>query len=231
MQIVGVGPIANSYEPPAAAAISGGTVTNITGWQIHTFTASGTLTVTGSTATVEALVAAGGAPNSGQYGGGGAGKVDERSALSLPVGSYSITVGGPGSASSIGSTVIAPTGATGGMDVGGTSGNGNLGGGGSDSGYGHAGGGGGGAGGGGGGGNSDSNEGTDFGGNGGIGITSSISGSPVVYGAGGGGGGDTGGGAAGNGTPSSYAGGQGGVGGAPDPASAQQGIVIVRIAV
>jgi hypothetical protein len=46
-----------------SGSLSGGTVTNITGYEVHTFTASGTLTVTGGTATVEYLVAGGGGAN------------------------------------------------------------------------------------------------------------------------------------------------------------------------
>ena len=62
-------------------AAIGGTVTNIGGYRIHTFTSNGTLTVTGN-GNVEALVVAGGGgggssqTSSGGGGGGGARRVD-----------------------------------------------------------------------------------------------------------------------------------------------------------
>lgn len=111
MQVIGVGPIAAEVEPPAGPpAISGGTVTNITGYEVHTFTASGTLVVTGGTATVEYLCVAGGGGGIGN-GGGGAGGLLQGVSLSLSPGSYAITIGasstGQGSNSSIADLVVA----------------------------------------------------------------------------------------------------------------------------
>jgi hypothetical protein len=82
--------------PQVAGTISGGTVTNITGYEVHTFTASGTLTVTGGTATVEYLVAGGGGANglwSAEDAGAGGLLVGS---TALSAGSYAISVGAAG---------------------------------------------------------------------------------------------------------------------------------------
>jgi hypothetical protein len=80
---------------------TGGTITEVGGYKIHTFTASGTFTVNSGSATVEYLVVAGG--GSGGWvngsGGGGGGGVETGSATAVP-GSYTVTVGAGGPARS-----------------------------------------------------------------------------------------------------------------------------------
>jgi hypothetical protein len=201
---------------------TGGTVTSAGGFNIHTFTSSGTFTTGSSAVTVDALlVGAGGGGGSNGGGGGGGGGVIYNTSQSLSLSTpYTITVGTGGNAAAS-ATVTGSTGAnssfnastalggggaasrnaggaalsggSGGGGAGGvapqltagagTGGQGNSGGTGSgDLGCRSAGAGGGGAGGAGSGGIS------NVGGNGGIGISNSITGSAVFYGGGGGGG-------------------------------------------
>lgn len=223
---------------------TGGTITTDGSYTIHTFTSSGTFTVTSGSGDIAVLVVAGGG-NGGWAGGGGGGVVYKASHL-VSAQAYSVTVGGSNS-DSIFDTITANGGGLGqpqapvdgGSGGGAWSGQqfptpgvatqGNSGGG---IGYGNAGAvdNGCGAGGGGGAGTVASNC------NGGNGFSSSISGSPVVYGGGGGGFtngiGGTGGGGNGattqadNGAPNTGGGGGGsyyqqfGLGGS--------GIVIIR---
>jgi hypothetical protein len=84
---------------------TGGTVTEVGGYRIHTFTSSGTFTIT-SGGSVEYLVVAGGGGGGQGYqaGGGGAGGFRTGS-LAVPAGSITVTVGaggagGPGSGGS-----------------------------------------------------------------------------------------------------------------------------------
>ena len=79
----------------AVLASGGSTVSDIGGYRIHTFTGSGTFTVT-TGGTVEALVVAGGGGGGGRGGGGGAGGLLYSSSLAVPAGAYSVTVGGGG---------------------------------------------------------------------------------------------------------------------------------------
>jgi hypothetical protein len=74
---------------PAACVFSGGTATSYSGHSVETFTASGTLTVTG-TCTVSYLIVAGG--GAGGEGGGGAGGV-KTGTFTLTTGTYPVTVG------------------------------------------------------------------------------------------------------------------------------------------
>lgn len=87
---------------PVPITATGGTITYSGGMTIHTFTSSGTFTVTSapSGATVEALVVAGGG-GGGNYagGGGGAGGLLYSAAKSISVTAYSITVGSGGAVS------------------------------------------------------------------------------------------------------------------------------------
>ena len=91
------------------AVATGGTITTISGYRVHTFTSSGTFTVTGA-GSVQYLVIAGGG-GGGYCGGGGAGgyrcsvpgeysggSSTAESLLELAVGSYAITVGNGGAA-------------------------------------------------------------------------------------------------------------------------------------
>lgn len=90
-----------------AITATGGTITSDATYTYHTFTANGTLSVSGGTLTVDILVVAGG--GGGGYGastvalangGGGAGGLVYSSNYSIVSGSYSIVVGGGGAAGS-----------------------------------------------------------------------------------------------------------------------------------
>ncbi|KND48104.1 MAG: hypothetical protein AB201_00700 [Parcubacteria bacterium C7867-006] len=195
----------------AFTCASGGTVTTSGNYKIHTFTASGTFTVT-CPGTVEYLIVgggAGGAAGTSGGGGGGGGQVKSGS-IAVSVTSYTVTLGnGGGGGGNYGSAggassfnSISSAGGSGGAyddlnGVSGTIGGGGgawAGGGGSNPGTGtvsrggygdtNAGGGGGGAGGNGGNG---VNANPYVGGTGGAGVSSSISGSSICYGGGGGG--------------------------------------------
>ncbi len=72
---------------------TGGNITNIGGYRIHTFTSSGTFTVTGS-GNVEYLVVAGGGGGA-TYGGGGAGGM-RTGTLAVTSGNKTVTVGAGG---------------------------------------------------------------------------------------------------------------------------------------
>jgi hypothetical protein len=83
---------------------TGGTITTVGGYKLHTFTSNGTFTVTGagSTNAQVLVVAGGGAGGSGGGqnggGGGGGGGVIMHPSYNLIAGTYSITVGAGGSA-------------------------------------------------------------------------------------------------------------------------------------
>lgn len=86
--------------PVAGVVATGGTVTESGGYRIHTFTSSGTLTVTQG-GDVEYLVVAGGGGASGgvpgvNYGSGGAGGVLRSGTKINVLGTYPITVGAGG---------------------------------------------------------------------------------------------------------------------------------------
>jgi len=80
------------------STVSGGTVTTSGSYTIHTFTSSGTLTVTGGAkAGVDyLLVAGGGGGGDTRAGGGGGGGMTVTTGASIPVGTYTITVGAGG---------------------------------------------------------------------------------------------------------------------------------------
>ena len=84
---------------------TGGTVTTVGGYNIHTFTTSGTFTVVTGSAQVELLVVAGGGGTGFDVGGGGgAGGLIYYSAYGVSSGSYAVTVGlggGSGQTSSV----------------------------------------------------------------------------------------------------------------------------------
>lgn len=78
----------------------GGSVTNADGYKIHTFTGTGSFTVSAASpgATCEMLIVAGGGGGGGSTaGGGGAGGLIYNPKVPLSTGSYTITVGGGGS--------------------------------------------------------------------------------------------------------------------------------------
>ncbi|MFA5779551.1 MAG: glycine-rich domain-containing protein [Elusimicrobiota bacterium] len=90
-----------AYVSNAGVSATGGTITEVGGYRIHTFTSNGTFTINVAT-NVEVLVVAGGggggyetASNSGA-GGGGAGGLIYNSAIAVTAQSYTVTVGAGG---------------------------------------------------------------------------------------------------------------------------------------
>lgn len=232
---------------------TGGTITDISGFRVHTFTSSGTFTVSGgeTPTTVDVLLVGGGGPGGDDLGGGGGGGGVRQGTASVTTGAYAVVVGAGGTTStgspSTAFGLTAHGGGTGGNngEAGGAGGSG--GGGGADSASGGAGttdegyaGGRGGpedeAGGGGGGAGARGGNGSfpGQGGNGGAGRSSSITGTLTYYGGGGGGDGysDPGGGGLGGGGDAGSAGtaNTGGGGGASSSGgkAGGSGIVIVR---
>ena len=88
---------------PIPFGATGGAITNISGYKVHTFTSSGTFTPNG-TGTVEYLVIAGG--GGGNNGGGGAGGYRTATSFAVAATSYSITVGAGGANLSNGSDSV-----------------------------------------------------------------------------------------------------------------------------
>jgi len=79
---------------------TGGTVTDIAGYRVHTFTSSGTFTITAGPGDVEYLVVGGGGGGGGYIGGGGgAGGFRTGTLTALTAGNYTVTVGAGGAAS------------------------------------------------------------------------------------------------------------------------------------
>ena len=96
----------------APIVATGGTVTDIAGYRVHTFTSSDTFTITANSGEVQYLVIGGGGGGGNTHGGGGGGAGGYRcsvpgessgggasaeSPLTLGVGSYTVTVGAGGS--------------------------------------------------------------------------------------------------------------------------------------
>jgi hypothetical protein len=77
-------------------AASGGTITTAGGYKYHTFTSSGTFTVTGGAGqTIDsAIIAGGGAGGGSTGGGGGAGGFIESNGYTVAAQNYTITIGG-----------------------------------------------------------------------------------------------------------------------------------------
>lgn len=185
-----------SSGPNGFNSATGGTITTVanyngTGqtWKIHSFTSSGTLSVTDAPGVNSfRVLAVGGGGNGGSSagGGGGGGQVLDVT-RSLTVSNYTVTIGSQNASSSLGSTVVAAAGAAGGAGregaysgcggPGGTSGSGFGGGSVNCGGYAERGAGGGGAG------------AAGSGGTGGSGVSTNIRGSVQTFGGGGGGGG------------------------------------------
>lgn len=128
------------YPTPevSAVTVTGGTVTSFGGYTVHTFTANGTLSISGGSKTVDIFIVGGGGGGGGltSFNGGGAGQASTYTSQSISSGSYPVTIGGGGAvaangtASSI-STFTATYGETSSSanpNKGGTSGNGFLGG-------------------------------------------------------------------------------------------------------
>ena len=80
---------------------TGGTVSNISGYRIHTFTSSGSFQVTGGAGDIEYLVVAGGGKggDAGWGGGGGGAGGLLQGNVSVTPGTYTVTIGGGGSGS------------------------------------------------------------------------------------------------------------------------------------
>ena len=83
-----------------AIVATGGTVTTSGSYKIHTFTGSGTFTVSSSIPAEYLIVAGGGAGGSAFGGGGGAGGLLYNSSYTIPAGSYEVLVGAGGTVAS-----------------------------------------------------------------------------------------------------------------------------------
>ncbi|MFA5780525.1 MAG: glycine-rich domain-containing protein [Elusimicrobiota bacterium] len=86
-----------AYVSNSSVTATGGTITEVGGYRIHTFTSDGTFTINVAT-NVEVLVVAGG--GGGGKGGGGAGGLLYNPALAVTAGGYSVTIGANGTAGS-----------------------------------------------------------------------------------------------------------------------------------
>jgi hypothetical protein len=76
---------------------TGGTITEVGGYRIHTFTSSGDFTVTSDSVEVDYLiVAGGGGAGRDQAGGGGAGGLIFKPSQTITSGSYTVTIGAGG---------------------------------------------------------------------------------------------------------------------------------------
>ena len=80
-----------------STGITGGTITTSGGYTIHTFNASGTLTIGGSGLSGVDYLAIGGG-GGGSFGGGGAGSLEYQVSNTLAAGSYPVTIGAGGAA-------------------------------------------------------------------------------------------------------------------------------------
>jgi len=90
-----------AYVSNSSITATGGTITEVNGYRIHTFTSNGTFTIDVAT-NVEVLVVAGG--GGGGEGGGGAGGLIYESAFAVNAQEYTVTVGAGGAGSSDGSS-------------------------------------------------------------------------------------------------------------------------------
>ena len=124
-------------SPTPTGIATGGTITDVGGYRIHTFTSSGTFTVTQS-GNVESLIVAGGGgggnPSDRTGGGGGAGGLKYTASTAVTAQAYTITVGNGGGTATNGSNssalgITATGGGKGATGYGGGVGNGGSGGG------------------------------------------------------------------------------------------------------
>lgn len=91
---IGTGAVSSNSNSSSGCVATGGTVSTITGYTIHTFTSSGTFTVTSGSCNAQVLVVAGGGGGGTWVGaGGGGGGVVENNSYALTAQSYSVTVG------------------------------------------------------------------------------------------------------------------------------------------
>ena len=97
---IGDSNFSNEVSSSVLSIVGGNTTADINGYRVHTFTGSGTLTVSGN-ATVEVLVVAGGGSGGNSNttnanGGGGGGGVIYNAAFTLTAQTYNVTVGSGG---------------------------------------------------------------------------------------------------------------------------------------
>lgn len=129
--------ISYPYGAQAGGGIvaTGGTITTSGGNTIHTFTSSGTFTVTSGNGTVNYLVVAGGGGGGSFIGGGGGAGGMRTGTLAVTPQAYTVTVGAGGAVDANGndsvfSTITSTGGGKGGLYMAGTGGSGGSGGGG-----------------------------------------------------------------------------------------------------
>ena len=122
-------------EGSGTVTVTGGTITTVGSYTVHTFTANGTLAVTGGSKTVDYFIlGGGGGGGSANFAGGGAGQATAYTSQSLAAGSYAITIGGGGAvdtngtATTLGAVRTGTAGLAGASGAGGASGNGFAGG-------------------------------------------------------------------------------------------------------
>lgn len=86
---------------PSFISATGGTITTDGNFKVHSFTSSGSFTITSGSGTVESLVVAGGGGGGGQVGGGGGagGFKYTTPGANYVAGTYTVTVGGGGAGS------------------------------------------------------------------------------------------------------------------------------------
>lgn len=84
-----------NLQTTALMAATGGTVTYDGNYKVHTFTTSGSLSVS-SAGSMQYLAVAGGASGGGYFGGGGGGGGVQASTTGVSVGSYTVTIGAGG---------------------------------------------------------------------------------------------------------------------------------------
>jgi len=91
-----IGLKSNEVTKTMSVAPTGGTISNYSGYRIHAFTSSGSFVLPAQTTVEYMVVAGGGGAGHNMGGGGGAGGYLAGTGLSLPAGTYAITVGAGG---------------------------------------------------------------------------------------------------------------------------------------
>ncbi len=104
-----------AYVSNSSITATGGTITEVDGYRIHTFYTSGTFTIEVAT-NVEVLVVAGGGGGGRYGGGGGAGGLIYNSAFAVTAQGYSVTIGA-GGAGHVGDAQSGGNGGSGGNSV------------------------------------------------------------------------------------------------------------------
>ena len=88
-----IGFICLNLQAQTFISATGGTVTRDGDYQVHTFTSSGTFTITAGSGNVQVLVVAGGGGGASGGGGGGAGGLIHNTAFAVAVQEYTVTIG------------------------------------------------------------------------------------------------------------------------------------------